>query len=354
MSKRLNRTALSIMMLILLTACAQETTVPPAQTEPPAPTPTPQPVTQQPSPEQPTYSYTAPLTGMGTNEPVDHRPIMVMVNNAPPARPQSGLDKADIVYELLAEGEMTRFVAIYQSQKPKVIGPVRSIRPYFIQLGAGFDAVMIHAGGSPEALETLAHSTTYNSVNEISNGKYFWREKFRKMPHNLYTDLDRIDKAIADKGMRDRSELPFLPFLPADTVITDGAKAETIQVTYHSLNKASYTYDPESKKYLRFTAGKPHTDLVTKQQLSVTNLLVIAARHKILDSEGRREVDINGPGDGYLFQQGKVQPVIWKRVNGVIRAYSVTDQKELPLLPGNTWVNILPDKPGLAKELSFQ
>lgn len=353
MRKSLKRIAIPTLMLILLTACAQETAVPPAKTKPPATQPGQDPVTDQPTNNQHAYAYTAPLTGLGTNQATDHRPIMVMVNNAPPARPQSGLDKADIVYELLAEGEMTRFVAIYQSQQPKVIGPVRSIRPYFIQLGAGFDAVMIHAGGSPEALETLAHSN-YNAVNEISNAKYFWREKFRKMPHNLYTDLAHIENAIADKGMSDRSELPFLPFLPADSLITTGDKAETIKVTYHSLNKASYQYDTQTKRYLRFTQGKPHTDLVTKKQLAVTNLLVISAQHKILDKEGRREVDIDGPGEGYLFQQGRAQRVSWKRVNGVIRAYSAIDQTEMPLLPGNTWINVLPDNPGLASELSFQ
>lgn len=356
MRKQMNRIAIPILILTLLTACTQETTVPPAQNEPTVPKPSPAPVIPQSPPGEyaPLYAYTAPLTGLGTNAATDRRPIMVMVNNAPPARPQSGLDKADIVYELLAEGEMTRFVAIYQSQQPKVIGPVRSIRPYFIQLGAGFDAVMVHAGGSPEALETLAHSS-YNSLNEIANGKYFWREQFRKPPHNLYTDLAHIEKAMVNKGMRVRSELPYLPFLATDAQIVEGAKAETINITYHSLNKASYQYDPQTKRYLRFTQGKQHMDLVTKKQLSVTNLLVIAARHKILDKEGRRQVDINGPGDGYLFQQGKAQKIIWKRSSGVIRAYAATgEQKEMPLLPGNTWINVLPDQPGLAKELSFQ
>ena len=341
----------TVVLMALLTACSQEVVKiqpQPNQTQPATP--------QGPEqPPAPTYAYTAPFTGMGTNEKLEgKRPVMVMVNNHPYARPQSGLDKADIVYEVLAEGEVTRFLAIYHSQKPEAIGPVRSIRPYFIKIGTGFDAFLIHAGGSPEALETLAHAD-YGNINEISNGAYFWRVNFRKAPHNLYTDLDRIQKAVTDKGMRTTTELPAFSFLPTDAEITGGQPAATIDVTYHTLYKAGYQYDASSKKYLRFTEGKPHVDLTTNEQLAVTNLLVIATRHRVLDNEGRRDVDVVGPGDGYLFQYGKARQVKWVRKNGVIRMYEdAALTKELPLLPGNTWINIVPNMPGLSSAVKFQ
>ncbi len=353
MKKRLLPMIFLTLVCTMMAACSQEVAIPPEKDDAPVTAPV-TPTPEQPGKTAPAFPYTAPLTGLGVSARSEGRPVMVMVNNHPKARPQSGLDKADIVYELLAEGEVTRFVAIYQSQKPQVIGPVRSIRPYFIQIGAGFDAVMVHAGGSPEALETLAHSD-YSNINEISNGKYFWREKFRKAPHNLYTDLTRIEQAMKDKGMRTRTELPYLPFLPANAAITTGERAENINVEFHHLYKVSYQYDPKTKRYLRFTEGEPHLDLTTNQQLSVTNLLVIAAKHRVLDSEGRRQVDVVGPGDGYLFQQGKVQPVKWKKSGGIIRAYAVGgENEELPLLPGNTWVNIVPDVPGLKNEVNYQ
>lgn len=351
MIKRVKPVLSTMILCTILAACGQQETMNPR----PAP---PQPVTEQPKPQptEPvvTYAYSAPFTGIGTNERIDRRPILVMVNNVAAARPQSGLDKADIVYEVLAEGEITRFLALYHSQKPEVIGPVRSIRPYFIQIGVGFDAVLVHAGGSPDALETLARSD-YGYINEIADSAYFWREKFRKAPHNLYTDLDKISQAMQDKGMRLSSELPYIPFLPADAQVTQGEPASKIDVTYHSLYKAAYTYDEKSKRYLRFTEGKPHLDLTSNQQLAVTNLLVIATKHRVLDKEGRRQVDVVGPGDGYLFQQGKARKVKWKRSGGVIRAYANADlTEELPLLPGNTWINIVPDMPGLASAVKFQ
>jgi hypothetical protein len=351
MIRRVTPVLSTLILCAIFTACGQQ------ETMKPQPTP-PNPVAEQPKPQpaEPvaTYAYTAPLTGMGTNERIDRRPIMVMVNNVAAARPQSGLDKADIVYEVLAEGEITRFLAIYHSQKPNVIGPVRSIRPYFIQIGVGFDAVLVHAGGSPEALETLARSD-YGYINEITNSAYFWREKFRKAPHNLYTDLDKIVQAMQDKGMRMTSELPDFPFLPADAVISQGEPARRVDVTFHSSYKAAYAYEDKSKRYLRFTEGQPHLDLTSNQQLAVTNLLVIAAKHRVLDKEGRRQVDVVGPGDGYLFQQGKARKIKWKRSGGVIRAYADAKlTEELPLLPGNTWVNIVPNVPGLENAVKYQ
>ncbi|WP_139492204.1 DUF3048 domain-containing protein [Brevibacillus dissolubilis] len=354
MDKRVQTLLSSLIVCTALTACSLEATSQTGGEQQPVTTPSPVTTADPTQPTAPTYAYTAPLTGLGTDHPTDSRPVMVMINNHPKARPQSGLSQADMVYEVLAEGEVTRFLAIFQSQKPKVIGPVRSIRPYFIQVGTGFDAVLVHAGGSPEALETLAQSD-FSYINEINNAPYFWRESFRRAPHNLYTNLDRITKAINAKGFRPTGEIPYFPFVAQDSQITEGSPASKINITFHPSYKASYTYSAEKGRYLRFTQGQPHNDLNTNEQLSVKNLLIISAEHQVLDNEGRRHVDVVGPGDGYLFQQGKVRPVKWKRSGGVIRAYE--DEaltKELPLLPGNTWVNIVPDHPGLASAVTYQ
>ncbi|MED1786235.1 MULTISPECIES: DUF3048 domain-containing protein [Brevibacillus] len=303
--------------------------------------------------QEKTFPYTAPLTGMGVDERIDHRPVMVMINNHPKARPQSGLDKADIVYEVLSEGEVTRFLAIFHSQTPKTIGPVRSIRPYFIKLGRGLDSILVHVGGSPDALQILKGAD--DDINEISNSTYFWREKFRSAPHNVYTDLSHIEKAMQAKNMRITSDLPFFPFLPKDAKIEEGQAAAEIKVKPHPQYSLSYKYDTDKEKYLRYTQGEVHKDLTSDKQLEITNVLVISSKHKVLDNEGRREVDVTGPGEGYLFQQGKAKPIKWARKDGIIRAYEdAALTKEIPLLPGNTWVNIVPNTPSLDQHLSFQ
>ncbi|GAB6933743.1 DUF3048 domain-containing protein [Calditerricola satsumensis] len=294
----------------------------------------------------------APLTGQVVTVPASHRAVMAMVNNAPKARPQSGLDKADIVYEVLAEGDITRFAAIYHSQAPDVIGPVRSIRPYYIELGAGFDAVMVHAGGSPDALAQLREGG-YAHLDEIHNPRYFWRDASRKAPHNLYTDLTRIRRAMADKGYPDVGKLPRLPFVDDPRQDPVGVPARKVEIRYMATYRCGYEYDAARQVYKRFTQGKPHRDRTTGEQLAAVNVIVLEAKHRVLDAAGRREIDLAGPGRAYVFQRGVMQAATWKRVDGVLRVYG-EDGAEIPLYPGNTWVNIVPDAPGLTASVRYE
>lgn len=346
------------LLVFAVTACGtgdeQETVQPVENNEPSDPQPDEQPDPKEDETdkeEEETFKYTAPFTGVGTNDELPKRAVMVMINNHAKARPQSGLDKADVVYEVLAEGSITRMAAIYHSQKPKVIGPVRSVRPYYIDLGLGFDAVIVHAGGSPAALQILRDQGIAH-MDEIYNaGAYFWRESFRKAPHNLYTDLERIYRGAERLGFRQSGNMPHMLFVSEDRE-PEGDTAEKIDISYTSTYGVSYEYDPDSKQYKRLTQGEPHNDLTTGEQLTATNVLVVSASHRILDNEGRRAIDVYGPGNGYLFQRGKVQKVTWERKNGLIRAY--IDGEEVGLYPGNTWVHIIPNVPALENKVTYQ
>ncbi|MEW9670347.1 DUF3048 domain-containing protein [Ammoniphilus sp. 3BR4] len=344
----------SLALSLVLTACGDDDTA--SKTEP-TPPQVEQPVEQEPKetaePEQQkeSFKYTAPLTGIGTNEELPKRVVMVMLNNAPQARPQSGLDKADIVYEILAEGAITRFVGIYHSDKPKVIGPVRSIRPYYIDIGSGFDAIMVHAGGSPAALQTLKGNGMAHLDEIFNGGGFFWRESFRKAPHNLYTDLDKIWKGSEQLGFRMEAEVPQLAFKDPEEEAA-GTDAKKVEIAYTSQYKIGYEYDSENKRYKRTTAGKIHKDLTTDEQLTAVNVMILAAPHKILDKEGRRDVDVFGPGQGFLLQHGKAQEITWERKGGLIRAY--IDGKEALMYPGNTWVNIIPSVPALSESVKME
>ncbi|GBF10795.1 DUF3048 domain-containing protein [Tepidibacillus sp. HK-1] len=282
--------------------------------------------------------YTAPLTGLHVDNEVKERIIGVMVNNHPKARPQSGLIEADMVYEILAEGMITRFVAFYQSKAPKVVGPVRSIRPYYIDLINGFDGLIVHAGAS-EAAYAILQRDNLPDLDEIKNsGPAFWRVDFRKMPHNLYTSIDKIRTFAEKKGYRSEGYIPTIPFLKEDEIVT-GTPAKEINIEYYSKYIVGYQYDETKKQYNRYINGQPHTDLETEEQLTAKNLLVIRAEHKILDNEGRRSINLYGPGKGYLFQNGAMKEITWERKDGVIRAY--VDGKEQGLLPGQTWTIVV-------------
>lgn len=143
-------------------------------------------------PQLPEYVW--PLTGTEAPSATTNRPFMVMVNNAPQARPQSGLSYADVLFEVLAEGEITRLVAVYQSKHwDGPIGPVRSIRPYYINLGKMMDAVPVHAGGSPDAYTELS-AQKLEHMDEITNAGPFFGGTLPVRRHIIYIPVWTISK----------------------------------------------------------------------------------------------------------------------------------------------------------------
>lgn len=300
----------------------------------------PAPVIQEPVVAEVMLPYKAPLTGIPIEEPLTNRITMVIIENHSLARPQTGLDKADLVYEVLAEGGITRFAAFYQSEFPESVGPVRSIRPYFLRLSEGFDALIVHAGWSPEA-ESIIKKEKLPSINGLAfEPKYFWRDKSRKAPHNMYTNFEELKAAAERLKYRTESEIPQFLF-KGNLDEAKGDAASEIQIRYNSSYRVGYIYDTEKQTYSRTINEKAHTDAITKEALTTTNVLVVMTKHKVLDSEGRLSIDITSGGKGYLFQRGKVQEITWKNENGVIQPYA--NGQQIALYPGKTWINIVTD-----------
>ncbi len=291
--------------------------------------------------EENSPQYFAPLTGLPIDEELNNRIIGVMVNNLYLARPQSGLDKADIVYEVLAEGMITRFIAFYQSQQPDVIGPVRSTRPYYIDIINGFDGVIVHCGASYAAYDVLRNkSLPY--LDEITNsGNTFWRVDFRQQPHNVYTSYEKIITNMKSKGYSEVGYIPSFIFFD-DNQIIEGSSATNVKIDYYSDYHIEYVFNNETELYYRNVNGEMHTDLETNEQLTAMNILVVRTDHKVIDSAGRLEIDVYGPGEGYLFQKGVVNIITWERKDGVIRAY--IDGQEQALYPGQTWVMVVQNR----------
>jgi hypothetical protein len=268
------------------------------------------------------------------------RPYLVMVENSPQARPQTGLDKADIVYEILAEGEITRFVSVFQSVNVPTVGPVRSIRPYFVEIGDMLDAVIVHAGWSQDAMNILSGRKLAHLDQVYGDDAYYWRATDRKAPHNLYTSTEKMAEGAVARKFRKEWKGPQPLFAKNTPVTLTGTSARKIEIPYISGYKVSYEYEAANNTYKRSMAGQPHLDKESGQQLETVNLLVLESKHTILDKEGRRNVNVFGPGKGVLLQQGKSLAITWERKDGMIRPYA--DGKEVPLLPGNTWVQIVP------------
>ncbi|MFC0189965.1 DUF3048 domain-containing protein [Fictibacillus aquaticus] len=294
-----------------------------------------------------TYKYAFPLTGKKTNDEISRRPVAVMVNNHSKARPQSGLHKADIVYEVLAEGEITRFLAIFQSQVPEQIGPVRSARDYYIELSKGYDSLFVAHGWSPEAKEILESGAVDNLNGMKYDGKLFKRADFRKAPHNSYITYENIEKGADMLGYSMEGEVEPLPFLSKQEVKSlSGEKAESITIRYNSSESSAFEYDEVKKRYIRSANGEPSIDLETETPISVANVLIIETEHRTMDNKGRRDVDLTSGGKALLFQNGMMQEISWKNENGRI----VPDGGKF--VPGKTWINIVPM--GMDKSVSIE
>ncbi|WHY01051.1 DUF3048 domain-containing protein [Neobacillus sp. DY30] len=298
--------------------------------------------------------YAYPLTGVGSESKTDGRAVAVMVNNHPKARPQSGLDKADIVYELLAEGDVTRFLAVFQSEKPENIGPVRSARDYYIDLAKGLDALFIAHGYSEDARKLLESDFVDNLNGMVYDGTLFKRASFRAAPHNSYITYENVLKGAKEKEYSMNQSPPAFQFLSEEeSKSLDGDVANSVMISYSASGvfNSTYEYDTTVGKYKRYSNGDQTIDYETKKPILLDNLLVIETTHEVIDEVAHKAIDLTSGGSGYLLQKGKVMEVEWKNDNGII--VPIKNGEVIPFVQGKTWVNVVPANPGLKSSVSF-
>jgi len=244
--------------------------------------------------------------------PFGSRPLSIMVENSEGSRPQSGLDKADIVYEVLAEGGITRFLAIYYDQDAEEVGPIRSARPYFVSKSLEHQAIYVHVGGSEEAYNFIKEEKI-DDINELVDFQPFWRSTDRKPPHNLYTSTINLRKEANKLGYIEMLKKQEYQFEIDRNEKLTGGETDSIVIPYNSSYTVSYKYVPESMKYIRFMNGEPHIDAKTKEQIAVDNVIIQFAGTKIIDEEGRLAVDFVGKGTGLLFFKGNSTEITWEK-----------------------------------------
>lgn len=295
------------------------------------PTPTPAPITKA-----------SPLTGTLVAPELANRPIVsVIVENHPDARPQSGLQSAGVVYEALAEGGITRFQTFFLEGQPTALGPVRSLRPYFVDWGLEFGAPVAHAGGSSTALDMVG-PTGLRSLNALVIGApTFYRLSSRVAPHNLYTSSSLLDGLLSKRGFNQPAS--FTPNTrKADTPVSGTPHPNiTINYSYNSF-QAGYTYDTNNNNYARSIAGAPHKDALTGQQIKVKNIVVEYMPTSTL-SDGHMQMTTVGRGDAIVFRDGDAIKGTWVKASRNARTQLIgADSKEIPLNAGNTWYSIVP------------
>ncbi len=357
---------LAIACAILLVACspAKPTTAPTASgptglvaspspsgpSLPPTASPTVAPATPSPTPTPvPTpVLVPAPLTGeLVTPAQAALHPIAVMIDDLGPARPQSGLSEASIVWQAPAEGGIPRYMAIFAETVPTDVGPVRSARYYFITWAAEYKAVYVHAGGSPQALSTLlaqGNGKLVYNADEFRYGNSFRRISSRAAPHNLYSTGSQLRRLATTIGAK-APPTPIWTF-NAPAPLADRPRGGRITFAYPH-NSIRYDYDRLTNTYLRSVTGEgPEVDAATKQRIAPTNVVIMWMKFGPLnDGEAykhRLEATVVGSGPAWIATNGHTVKGTWKKTStgGPTLFYSSSGQ-QLSLTVGQTFVNVL-------------
>lgn len=297
-------------------------------------------VTAETKKEAPKPKPVSPLTGaVLTDETLATRPVTgIMIENSPDARPQSGLTDAGVVYEAIAEGGITRFLAVYQEAQPAYIGPVRSARPYYLDFIAPYDAGYAHVGGSPQALSDIK-TLGIKDLDQFANGSSYMRISDRYAPHNVYTGFDKLNKLNQSKGYTSSKFTGFVR--KPDVAQTPTAKIIDISIS-SPLYSPRFEYDASTNTYKRFQGGEPHIDQKSKTQVAPKSVVVLVTE-KSYDPDGyHTDYKTVGGGKMYVFQDGIVSEGTWQK-SGRKSQYVFTDKNGLPmkLNTGQTWVSLI-------------
>lgn len=303
-------------------------------------------VEPEPEPEPEPIIYYSPLTGAEVADEATTTQAVtgMMIENSPDARPQSGLKDSGVVFEAIAEGGITRFLVLYQEQKPQLIGPVRSVRMYYVDWIAAFNASVGHIGGSAAALAEVRNGT-YRDIDQFFNAGAYWRATDRYAPHNVYTSFDLIDALNAEKGY---TTSDFTGFARKDSEASEVPTATSIDVTISSaLYNSHYDYIAETNSYNRSQGGEAHLDREAGQ-ISPQVVVVLKVQETTVLEDGYREsINVIGSGGAVIFQDGTVQEVTWSKPSKTDQiTFTDAEGNPVELARGQTWLTAVPENKG--------
>ena len=355
--RRCTSLLLAGLLMLPLAACGKKD--PGEASSPPPPEPTVSvivPVEPEPEPEFPYYN---PLTGEGLYDDIsEKRPIAVMFNNLRKALPQIGVGQADVIYEIVAEGGITRMMGVFQDlEGVGDLGSIRSARDYYVSLALGHDAIYIHAGGSPQAYEAFSKwGVTHIDFVNGPYGNMCWRDPDRRktagLEHSLLTSSEKVLEQMPSRFTLEHKE-GFAVGWAFDKEPPAGEKQQVSQLTvpFSKYKTGHFTYDSAQNRYLIEQhidgADKPYVDGRTGEAVAVSNVLVLFTDVGVIkgDDKGRMEVRTTGTGDGLLLRDGALYEITWQRDKRTDR-YSFLDKagKEIPLNVGPSYINIVSAK----------
>lgn len=282
-------------------------------------------------------------------------PVAVMLDNFPDARPQTGMDAADLVYELLVEGGITRFMAVFLRQEAEWVEPVRSARTPFLYLARELDAVLGHVGAAgtagPSDAQTQFGQWGVLHLDEQFNPEPFWRDRRRVAPHNACTSTVELRGHALGLGWEGPSAAQ--PWRFKDDFVAANPSAAAVDLFSYGFDwgraaladfAATWQYDAASNSYLRSQGGYAHRDALTGARLTAANVVAQYDAARVVNGEGHVLYGSLGQGPAFVFQDGQLIEATWtKRTREERTRYWDAAGAEVQFNRGRTWVAVLPE-----------
>ena len=290
-----------------------------------------------------------PLTGLEIDqEKISLRPVCVMINNMHKGQPLFGVNRADLLYECPIEGGITRIMSVFKDiSTADTIGSVRSARPYFINIAKGFESIYIHLGGSDIAYQILK-SGYIDSIDLKSNEAFMWRDPERRknlgFEHSALTSGEKILAGINKKGFsKELSNTSFKYNFSDNSPVLNGSDANRLTVTFSGYKNTIFDYNKEKETYYISQFKKPQMDAMDNVQNSKPNVFVLNVHAERINNTELLNINLHGNGTGKYMSHGKIIDINWHRESdNVPFTYTTSDNKPLTILPGQSYICVLP------------
>ncbi|MBN2853790.1 MAG: DUF3048 domain-containing protein [Clostridia bacterium] len=277
------------------------------------------------------------------------RPVAVVIDNqGEESFPQAGLSQAQIVYEFLVEGGITRYIGLFWESEMDLVGPVRSARDYMLDIIMPYDAIFVHNGGSPSALNEIDYEKKVDSFDGTKSANKIF-EDITDNPNNwqdTFTTSEKINAYIGETEVATTTALKGYPnYSSQDITLEQGTDAKIINISYSTVSFCTYMYDAEKKLYFRNRNGETHVDRNTNEPISTTNIIVQKVKSEVIegDDAGRLSVELIGAGEGYYCTLGKCIQITWAKADEESpTVYKDMNGNEIDLNEGSTWIQIVP------------
>ncbi len=288
-----------------------------------------------------------PFTGLEapSKQSLSKRPLSVKVENSPAARPQTGLNSADVAYETVTEGGITRFNLIFQSNVPEVVGPVRSARLSDLWIVPQYRGLFFYSGASESVFRRVRQAKLPDLSQDNGITAPYSRSTARSAPHNLYLDTKKAYAEAKKRGKKVTADLVPLEFGPA-SLATSATPVKSVYIPFSSFNNVTWKWSKKRRSFLRENNGKVHRDAETGKQVAAKNVVVMWAKYTVAshDKVGSTTYDIKlgGKGKATIFRDGKRYNGKW--IASRTEPPRFVDKKGRPirLAPGNTWMQVVP------------